>query len=50
MGESNHTKLSTTVLEMREDLAKKDECIQKLVEELERLKESIKQINSQSGS
>jgi len=35
---------------MKKDLAKKDEIIQKLAEELERIKDSIKQINSQSGS
>ena len=35
---------------MKKDLAKKDEIIQKLAEELEMIKDSIKQINSQSGS
>ena len=35
---------------MKKDLAKKDEIIQKLAEELQMIKDSIKQINSQSGS
>jgi len=35
---------------MKKDLAKKDEIIQKLAEELEMIKDSIKQINFQSGS